>query len=87
MVPLQPPDRSRPTVSSLRGGMLAAFTARLERGISEGDIRPETDAGALARFLGAIVQGMSVQARDGAKDNDLLKIVALAIDQLACHRA
>jgi AcrR family transcriptional regulator len=74
-------------VSSLRSGMLNAFTARLERGIREGDIRPETDPTALARFLGAIVQGMSVQARDGAKDNELLKVVALAIDQLACHRA
>jgi AcrR family transcriptional regulator len=73
-------------VSSLRGGMLKAFTARLERGIREGDIRPETNPTALARFLGAIVQGMSVQARDGAKDHELLKVVTLAIDQLACHR-
>ena len=74
-------------VSSLRGGMLAAFTARLERGISDGDIRPDTNPKAMARFLGAIVQGMSVQARDGADAQDLLDVVALAINQLASHRA
>jgi AcrR family transcriptional regulator len=74
-------------VSSLRGGMLAAFTARLERGMRDGDLRPETDPAALARFLGAIVQGMSVQARDGAKGQELLEVVGLAIAQLEAHRA
>ncbi|PZM16930.1 TetR family transcriptional regulator [Rhizobium tubonense] len=74
-------------VSSLRGGMLQAFIARIERGIHDGEIRKGTNVGALARFLGAIVQGMSVQARDGAKGEELLEVVAIAIGQLASHRA
>ncbi|QSW92670.1 TetR/AcrR family transcriptional regulator [Rhizobium lentis] len=74
-------------VAALRRQSLDAFAARIERGIREGDIRPETNARALARFLGAIVQGMSVQARDGASLEELLDIAALATAEVARHRA
>lgn len=73
-------------VSSLRRQTLAAITARIERGIAEGDIRPGTNARPLARFLGAIVQGMSVQARDGAGEAELLEMVDHAMAELARHR-
>ena len=42
------------------------FGSVVERGIHEGDMKSETNPRALARFLRAIIQGMSVQARDGA---------------------
>ncbi|EJZ23135.1 TetR family transcriptional regulator, partial [Rhizobium sp. Pop5] len=74
-------------VATLRSQSLDAFAARIERGIREGDIRAGTNARALARFLGAIVQGMSVQARDGASVEELLDIAALAIAEVARHRA
>ncbi|MBY5812739.1 hypothetical protein HFO12_25830 [Rhizobium leguminosarum] len=64
-----------------------AFTARIERGIHEGDMKPQTTPRALARFLGAIIQGMSVQARDGASLEELLDIAVLAIAEVARHRA
>ncbi|MGO7733791.1 hypothetical protein ACC704_38215, partial [Rhizobium johnstonii] len=59
---------------SMSSRSLDAFTARIERGIREGDMKPETNPRALARFLGAIIQGMSVQARDGASMEELLDI-------------
>ena len=33
------------------------------------------DAGALARLYGAVIQGMSIQARDGAGREELLAMV------------
>ncbi|WP_222419426.1 TetR/AcrR family transcriptional regulator [Rhizobium leguminosarum] len=74
-------------VAAMRRRSLDAFAARIERGIREGDMKPETNPRALARFLGAIIQGMSVQARDGASLEELLDIAVLAITELARHRA
>ncbi len=69
-------------VASMRLQTLGVFAARIERGIAEGDMRPDADARSLARFLGAIVQGMSVQARDGATTEELLVLMAHAISEL-----
>lgn len=69
-------------VASMRLQMLDILTARIERGIAEGDMRPDTSARSLARFLGAIVQGMSVQARDGAATDELLALIAHGISEL-----
>ncbi|TAV47888.1 TetR/AcrR family transcriptional regulator [Rhizobium leguminosarum] len=74
-------------VAAMRRRSLDAFTARIERGIREGDMKSETNPRALARFLGAIIQGMSVQARDGASLEELLDIAVLAIAEVARHRA
>ncbi|WP_174050927.1 TetR/AcrR family transcriptional regulator [Rhizobium rhizogenes] len=73
-------------VASMRLQTLDLFAARVERGIAEGDMRPDANARSLARFLGAIVQGMSVQARDGATREELLEIVAHARGELMRHR-
>ncbi len=69
--------------TGLRLKVLEAFEARLERGKEAGDLKPETDSAALARFLQAVVQGMSLQARDGASEAALLGIARLARDELA----
>lgn len=65
-------------VTDLRRQSLANFAARIRRGIDEGHLRPDTDVDGLARFLGAIVQGMSVQARDGATAGELSAIAEQA---------
>jgi AcrR family transcriptional regulator len=69
-------------VASMRLQTLDIFTARIERGIAEGDMRPDTSARPLARFLGATVQGMSVQARDGATTEELLALMSHALNEL-----
>lgn len=73
-------------VSGLRNGMLDALKARIERGIAEGQLRPATDAEAVARFVGATIQGMSVQAQDGATEAALLAIADHAISEIERHR-
>lgn len=69
-------------VTSMRLRTLDVFTARIERGIAEGDLRADADARSLARFLGAIVQGMSVQARDGATTDELFALLAHGLSEL-----
>jgi AcrR family transcriptional regulator len=73
--------------AELRAGVLGNLRARLERGVREGDLRPGTDVAALARFVQAVLQGMSLQARDGAAEADLLTIAATAEAELARHAA
>jgi len=73
-------------VAGLRAGTLAAFRDRIERGIAEGHFRPDTDSAALARYLGAIIQGMSVQARDGAGEEELMSLAAIACAEVGRHR-
>lgn len=73
--------------SDLRNATLMLLRSRIEQGVRDGQIRPETDAAALARFVGAIIQGMSVQARDGASESDLRGLAEHAISEIARHRA
>ena len=46
--------------------------ARIERGIEDGDVPRGTDAGALSDFYVTIINGMALQARDGATRKSLL---------------
>jgi hypothetical protein len=47
--------------------------------IAAGELPAETDASALAQYVGAVIQGMSQQARDGADRATLTDIAALAM--------
>ncbi|WP_044191283.1 TetR/AcrR family transcriptional regulator [Hyalangium minutum] len=66
-------------VASLRAGTLAALRARIEQGIARGELPAGTDAAALARYFGALLQGMSVQALDGASQAELLALGEIAM--------
>ncbi|WP_338863218.1 TetR/AcrR family transcriptional regulator [Myxococcus stipitatus] len=66
-------------VSSLRQATVASFRERLARAVREGELPEGTDTGALARYFGALLQGMSVQAADGATEADLLALAAVAM--------
>ena len=52
---------------------------RIQRGIADGDVPADTDAGSLADFYATIVTGMSMQARDGATRKSLLGTVERAM--------
>jgi AcrR family transcriptional regulator len=72
-------------VAGLRAGSLKNLRARIERAVAEAELPVDTDTEALARFVGALIQGMSVQAQDGADEAALLKIAETglkAIDAL-----
>ncbi|MEU7058351.1 TetR/AcrR family transcriptional regulator [Streptomyces sp. NPDC046197] len=58
---------------------IAAFESRMKDAIAMGELPPDTDAGALARYVGAIIQGMSQQARDGASREELEALAEIAM--------
>ena len=49
-----------------RREVVSMLAARVERGVEEGDVPPGTDARALATFYATVLQGLSIQSRDGA---------------------
>jgi AcrR family transcriptional regulator len=53
--------------------------ARFERAVTEGDLPADADAGDLARYVSAIMQGMAVQAAGGAPRNQLRKLADMAM--------
>ena len=68
----------RDHLAGLRRGMERLFQDRVERGITDGDVRAGVDAAGVAAFYNAVMEGMSVQARDGATRAALLAVAARA---------
>lgn len=56
-----------------------ALRQRLERAVADGELAPRTDTAALAAFYASVVQGMSVQAVDGATREQLLMLAEYAM--------
>jgi AcrR family transcriptional regulator len=52
---------------------------RFERARAEGDLGPNGEPEALARYVITVTQGMSVQAAGGASRSDLLAVVEMAL--------
>jgi AcrR family transcriptional regulator len=52
---------------------------RIQRGIKDGDVPPDTDVSALANLYSAVLAGISLQARDGATRKALLATVRTAM--------
>ncbi len=64
-------DRRRWTATAVR--------QRLDRGIDDGDLAPDTDTAGLADFYTAVLFGLSVQAGDGADIGRLGRIIDRAL--------
>ncbi|WP_310620463.1 TetR/AcrR family transcriptional regulator [Flexibacterium corallicola] len=64
-----------------RNQTTAAIQAKLEDGKEQ--LQPHTDVHALAAFLAATIQGMSIQAKDGASEADLQKLADLSLQVIA----
>lgn len=66
-------------LNELRKDPECRLRARFERGRDEGDLPPGVDPAAFARYLGAVTQGMSVQAASGASRADLEQVAEMAL--------
>lgn len=62
-----------------RASSEVTLRARIKRGVTEGELPAGTDAGALARFYVTVLEGMSIEARDGASRKSLLATAAAAM--------
>lgn len=70
----------------LRMDSIGQVAARLERGVAAGQVRCDADLVAWSRYIGTVVQGMSVQARDGATKDTLVSIADIAAHSLPTLR-
>jgi len=57
----------------------AHLAKRLERAVRDGELRRGTNPRALAKFVATVLQGMSIQARDGADRSALLAVASAAL--------
>lgn len=65
--------------AAARGNALTRFIVALEEANTHGEADPDTGSEAFARYYDAVIQGMAVQATDGASVGQLNGIVALAL--------
>jgi len=66
-------------VAARREASIQVMKTRFDRAINEGELPINTDTDTLARFYGAVVQGMSAQACDGACTATLKRLVDIAL--------
>lgn len=66
-------------VAARREASIQMVKARFDRAVAEGELPSKTDTDSLARFYGAVVQGMSAQACDGACTDTLKRLVEIAL--------
>ena len=69
----------RKKLSALRIKEEDALRRRLERAKSEGDLPADANPADLARFISTLVQGMTVQAINGASSEELLRLSDMAL--------
>ena len=70
----------REFLADLRRDMFTAIKARLARGVTDGDLTASAAGlGAIARYYTTVVQGLSIQARDGAGRGELEAVITCAM--------
>ena len=72
-------------VAQIRIAIAGQLQQRIERDISEGVLPRDTDAAALAQLIIAVIQGLSVLARDGTPRPQLLAIANAALNAWPRH--
>ncbi|WP_210718279.1 TetR/AcrR family transcriptional regulator [Amycolatopsis acididurans] len=58
---------------------LELLRARLERGVADGDVPENADLDGMVRFYGTVLHGLSIQALDGAEEDELVSVVENAM--------
>jgi TetR/AcrR family transcriptional regulator, copper-responsive repressor len=66
-------------VAGRRHAAQVAIRARLDRARRDGELPADSDTATLAAYFAMVVQGMAVQARDGAKPALLKRLAGLAM--------
>jgi AcrR family transcriptional regulator len=70
----------RAFLADRRRDMHATIRDRLARGVAEGDLTADADSlDAIARYYTTVVQGLSIQARDGASRAELETVITCAM--------
>ena len=71
---------------ALRRETFELVKARLDKGVADGQLGKDTNTLAQARFINALVVGMSVAAQDGATAEQLQPFAGMAVRSIEEHR-
>lgn len=74
-------------VAAAREWMVNALEKRIRAGKAQGEIPKDADPATLARYVATVIEGMSVQARDGADEATLFAIAQVALAAWPTHRS
>ncbi len=77
----------RAHMEALRQATVALIKRRLEHGVAAGDLPGAIDVDGLAMYFAMVIQGLSLQAQDGATRDDLLRTVSTAMAALEHARS
>lgn len=80
-------DNVREFLADYRRRRTASLVERLERAVTEGELRPDTDAQVLGDYYATVLHGLSVQARDGVSKSRLLATIPMAMLAIAAVSA
>lgn len=83
-------DDAEDVISVIRGLRFATkdmFADRLRQGIADGQLPQDIDVTALAGALNTMLEGLSIQARDGLSQNELERIASHAVRMLPAGEA
>jgi AcrR family transcriptional regulator len=72
-------DTVRRELIELRACTVTELRRYLQQGVASGEISPNADLNAIARYYVTVQQGMSIQARDGANRQQLEQIARAAL--------
>lgn len=72
-------ETAKRELTDCRAAATEAIRKRLVRAKKEGDLPADSDPAALANYVAAVTQGMSVQASSGATRRELLAIAKVAM--------
>jgi AcrR family transcriptional regulator len=67
------------SLCEIRASTTATLTARIEKGVRDGDVGPGADARAVAEFYATVHKGLSLSARGGAGRAELDSVVTSAM--------
>ncbi|GAU65386.1 putative TetR family transcriptional regulator [Streptomyces sp. NBRC 110611] len=67
------------SLREMRRSNIGEIESAVRADIAAGELPTDTDATALADYVGAVIQGMSQQARDGAEQSSLEAVAELAM--------
>lgn len=74
-----PGRNARDALIAWRNEAIDLLHDRFQQAVDEGDLPPDTDPGALARYLMTVANGIAVQAAGGATHDDLQQVADMAL--------
>jgi len=72
-------------LKALRKAARDRFLARIRRAVEDAQLPPDTDAEGLASALNTMLEGMSLQSRDGATQAEIERVGMIAMSMLYSH--